>query len=225
MHEKLDQLTDQVRKRSKSAVELSQITLEEFQVIGKMVCHGCHGEIGSGAHAGSATGKNLCKLPHSSSCPGGVVEDGSWRACPTVGQSMTGYEEHMGNIGSQHTTQSDLLRFHQQAQREGARDRPPGMVHVDLVDGGNGDSALGWVNFQDGLPPAVEEQVRLLRAENQQAQQLGTSGSDEQLSIADIRKIPGMQELVSNQMDKFQEIIPALSAAAAPNIFKLCVQP
>ena len=57
VHEKLDQLTDQVRKRSKSAVELSQITLEEFQVIGKMVCHGCHGEIGSGAHAGSATGR------------------------------------------------------------------------------------------------------------------------------------------------------------------------
>ena len=218
LHEKLDQLTDQIRERSKSVVELSGIALEELPVFGDMVCHGCHGEIGSGAHIGSATGKNLCKIPHSSSCPGGVVEDGSWRACSTdqvVGQDVAGlgHEQYMGIDG--HTSESDLLRFHQQAHGEGARERHPGMVHVDHVNGGLGDSALGGVNPHDVLPSAVEEQVRLLRAQNQQAQQLGTSGGDVQLSIADIRKIPGMQDLVANQMDKFQEIIPALSSAAS----------
>ena len=47
-----------------------------------MPCHGCHLQMGQGAHQGSAPGKNHCTLPHSLSCQGGVVEDDSWRACP-----------------------------------------------------------------------------------------------------------------------------------------------
>ena len=31
---------------------------------------------------GSAIGKNHCNLPHSLSCPGGIEESDSWRACP-----------------------------------------------------------------------------------------------------------------------------------------------
>ena len=38
--------------------------------------------MGQGAHQGSAIGKNLCTLPHSLNCPGGIVEDDSYRACP-----------------------------------------------------------------------------------------------------------------------------------------------
>ena len=38
--------------------------------------------MGQGAHQGSAPGKNLCTLPHSLNCPGGVIENDSWRACP-----------------------------------------------------------------------------------------------------------------------------------------------
>ena len=47
----------------------------------KMQCHGCHGSIGQGAHIGSGTGKNLCTLDHSDTCPGGIAESDSWRAC------------------------------------------------------------------------------------------------------------------------------------------------
>ena len=46
-------------------------------------CHGCHGPMGQGQHQGSAPGKLPCTLPHSPYCRGGVVEDSSWRACPT----------------------------------------------------------------------------------------------------------------------------------------------
>ena len=154
----------------------------------------------------------MCTLPHSLSCPGGIAENESWRACPTnyiVGQVVTGleYEQQVNSNGVQQTSASDLLRFEKQARGEGAKERHPGMEHIELGNDG--------VNPHDVLPLAVEEQVRLLRAQNQQAQHLGTAGGDVQLSIADIRKIPGMQDLVGNQMDKFQEIIPALSAAAS----------
>ena len=47
-----------------------------------MVCHGCHTQIGQVAHQGSQPGKNLCTLPHSLSCQGGITENESWRACP-----------------------------------------------------------------------------------------------------------------------------------------------
>ena len=50
---------------------------------GKMICHGCHLQMGQGAHQGSAAGKNVCTLPHSINCPGGIHEDDSYRACPT----------------------------------------------------------------------------------------------------------------------------------------------
>ena len=48
------------------------------------VCHGCHMQMvqGQGAHLGSRPGKNHCTLPHSINCPGGIVEDETWRSCP-----------------------------------------------------------------------------------------------------------------------------------------------
>ena len=48
-----------------------------------VTCHGCHGRMGQGQHQGSAPGKIPCTLPHSFYCRGGVIEDVSWRACPT----------------------------------------------------------------------------------------------------------------------------------------------
>ena len=47
-----------------------------------MPCHGCHLQMGQGAHQGSVPGKNHCTLLHSLACPGGIVEDEAWRACP-----------------------------------------------------------------------------------------------------------------------------------------------
>ena len=47
-----------------------------------MICHGCHMQMGQGAHNGSAPGKTLCTFPHSDTCLGGIGEDEAWRACP-----------------------------------------------------------------------------------------------------------------------------------------------
>ena len=58
-------------------------TPKSSRVKGGMICHGCHLQMGQGAHQGSAAGKNQCTLPHSNNCPGGIIEDGSYRGCPT----------------------------------------------------------------------------------------------------------------------------------------------
>ena len=47
-----------------------------------VVCHGCHGPLGDGAHQGSGPGKNRCTLEHHVSCPGGIPESSDWRSCP-----------------------------------------------------------------------------------------------------------------------------------------------
>ena len=67
-----------------------------------MICHGCHGPIGSGLHKGSAMGKVHCTLLHSYSCPGGIVEDDSWKSCPAnyapgLFPSDTGFENTLGD--------------------------------------------------------------------------------------------------------------------------------
>ena len=48
----------------------------------EMICHGCHSQMGGGAHNGSAPGKNLCTFLHSSTCAGGIMEDADWKGCP-----------------------------------------------------------------------------------------------------------------------------------------------
>ena len=78
---------------------------------GKMVrCHGCHGQVGEGAHLGSATGKNRCSFRHSNDCPGGFIEDSTWQACPPdyiAGQvSGTGFEHTIPMQQSQVVDQS-----------------------------------------------------------------------------------------------------------------------
>ena len=73
-----------------------------------MICHGCHGPIGSGFHKGSAIGKAHCTLPHSYSCPGGIGEDDSWKSCPPnfppgVLPGDTGFENTLGESAFQAT--------------------------------------------------------------------------------------------------------------------------
>ena len=150
LHEQLDRLSDGVKKRGGSMVDITEHSDTPVTSKGAedtMVCHGCHGVIGSGAHLGSATGMNLCSLKHSSSCPGGYVDDHSWKACPpgyTPGMVMseTGFERTMdtvdfnpGNLFVASTpavqsSEDDLRRFYRQAQREGARERRPGIVYT-----------------------------------------------------------------------------------------------
>ena len=246
MNEKLDELSEKVRVHSRSMVNLTEplaTPLTSRKPLGEMVCHGCHGPIGEGAHVGSATGKNLCKFLHSPSCPGGILDDGSWKACPVgyvLGMVMsgTGFEQTLDTMdfrpenllssstpaaglpagGVPLTSEADLLRFQRQAQGEAVRERMPGMVYAGP---GGQSSALptpvfhgleSGDNLPQSLPSEVENQVLILRAKNQQAQSQVAAG-DAQLTIAGVRKSPGMEEIVGNQMDEFQQIIPSLSAA------------
>ena len=82
---------------------------------GRMICHGCHMQMGSGAHNGSAPGKGVCTFPHSLTCPGGIIEDESWAACPQgyiQGLiSETGFEQTLtqSDFGPQHSSTGIVL--------------------------------------------------------------------------------------------------------------------
>ena len=236
VHEQLDQLTNQVRKKSRSMVDVDEIVttpLTSRRHPVKMLCHGCHGPIGNGAHIGSQTGKNLCTRQHSIICPGGIINDVSWKSCPAdyvpgMMRTETGFEQTMdtmdfnpGNLlpssstpaNGQHTSEEDLLRFHRQAQGEGGRERRPGMVFA-----GPREEDLPSENLPQYLPSDVENQVLLLRSKNQAAQAAVSVGGDVQLTMAEVRRMPGMQEVVGNQMDVFKEIIPALASAPSASV-------
>ena len=239
LHEQLDQLTDQVKERSRSMVnvpDLSTTPLTSRRLSVSMVCHGCHGIIGNGAHVGSSTGKNLCTREHSPTCPGGIITDNSWKACPvgyTPGMLMSenGFEQTMdtvdfnpGNFFSSSTpsvgqtvltSESDLLRFHRQAQGEGVRERRPGIVYAGGPSDDHDDASE---NIPQSLPSDVEEQVRLLRARNQEASAASSVGGDVQLTIAEVRRMPGMKDVVGDQMDRFKDIIPALGSALSVTV-------
>ena len=239
LHEQLDHLTDQVKERSSSMVnvpDLSSTPLTSRRSPVSMVCHGCHGIIGNGAHVGSQTGKNLCTREHSPTCPGGIFNDNSWKACPVgyipgMRMSETGFEQTMdtvdfnpGNFFSSstpsvgqtaQTSENDLLRFHRQAQGEGVRERRPGMVYASSGDDYDATSE----NVPQSLPSDVEEQVRHLRARNQEASAAGSAGGgDVQLTIAEVRRMPGMKDVVGDQMDRFKDIIPALGSAPSATV-------
>ena len=75
-----------------------------------MICHGCHGHIGGGAHIGSVPGKNHCKFQHSLTCPGGISEDHDWAPCPVGyvpgGMSASGFENTLqhSDFGPMHSS-------------------------------------------------------------------------------------------------------------------------
>ena len=117
-----------------------------------MLCHGCHLQMGQGAHNGSASGKNQCTLPHSLSCPGGIVEDNSWRACPT------GYQFH-GQVvpESGFTTtmnMSDFSQLHSTPNvSAGVRLHPSlNIVPRSISLSQEGSSALAMSSLADSLP-------------------------------------------------------------------------
>ena len=82
-----------------------------------------------------------------------------------------------------------------------------------MVYAGTGAEFLPSGDLLQFLPSDVEEQVRRLKAQNQVAQTVASAGGDVQLTIAEVRRMPGMQEVVGVQMDVFKEIIPALASA------------
>ena len=159
----------------------------------RMQCHGCHGSIGQGAHIGSGTGKNLCTLLHSDACPGGIAESAAWRPCPP------------NNVP--HVISDNFgLDFAGQATSPGIGhlgSQPPGVI-VDSTPGHQ-------------VPESVQQQVDNLRSKNQLAQHL-QHNQDSGLTIADLRKKDGLDEIVSGIESSLKLDIPALSAAKTAQI-------
>ena len=130
-------------------------------------CHGCHGPMGHSQHQGSAPGKDVCTLPHSMYCRGGVVEDLSWRACPPHYQYNTDLD--LASATGFESTMSDTAFGPSQSQQQ------PGLVYStpviaqttpsrELVSLGarsryNDDRLPGRVSFADQtgalLPPQL----------------------------------------------------------------------
>ena len=110
----------------------------------------------------------------------------------------------------------DLVRFHRQANGEGAREkviqeRIPGMVYAESPAPVGHNVAPADPHSQDNLLPSdMAGDVAALRAFNQLASQ---RGGFEGLTIADIRQIPGMRDQAEGHMTSFRDIIPALAPA------------
>ena len=203
-------------------------------------CHGCHGMLGGGLHVGSAIGKNVCTFSHSSLCRGGIPESDGWRGCPLdfepIGATSAQFlgpadtSAHAQDIlpadfpsnnledvfGTPRRYSSnfarglddieqgaDLVRFQRQANGEGARskvtqDRLPGRV---------------WFG-EDELPQQVEQEVSNHRAVNQQASQMDLHHAAQlDLTIKDIRNIPGLRDEVESTWAAIREHTPCLSSA------------
>ena len=214
-----------------------------------MVCHGCHGIIGDEQHKGSAIGKAKCILPHSSTCPGGILDDDSWRRCPPgyapgIVMSATGFESTLqyadflpgtglgqgstpvvsdlvphellqtgGDVGVE-----DVVRFYRQANGEGARSRVMQERFPSMFGGSQEDCTItGPAHPLDNfLPSDLVDEVANFRALNQLANQQEVVSTE--LTIADIRQMPGLRAQAENHMTSFRDVIPALASApsAAP---------
>ena len=88
-------------------------------------CHGCHGPMGHSQHQGSAPGKDVCTLPHSMYCRGGVIEDLSWSACPPHYQYNTDLD--LASATGFESTMSDTAFGPSQSQQQ------PGLVYSTPV--------------------------------------------------------------------------------------------
>lgn len=108
-------------------------------------CHGCNGPMGQGQHQGSAPGKLPCTLPHSPYCRGGVVEDSSWRACPTDYQFDPNLDMASGP-GFENTMHTLDFRPHSVMLSGPAISTP--VVHAD---GGHDQHLLGAISRYSGV--------------------------------------------------------------------------
>ena len=161
----------------------------------RMQCHGCHGSIGQGAHVGSGTGKNLCILLHSDACPGGIAESAAWRPCPP--NYVPQPQVITDNFGLDFAGQVSTPGIGHQGSQ------PTGVI----VDGTPGQS----------VPENVQQQVDNLRSRNQLAQHL-QNNQNNMLTIGDLRKNDGLDEIVSGIENSLKLDIPAISAAKSAQI-------
>ena len=168
----------------------------------KMRCHGCHGNIGQGAHSGSGTGKNVCKLVHSKTCPGSVRESDAWRSCPADYIYYPELSPAPPHIGGELSTGLSTPFL-------GAVPTffPPSMQSLQTP-------AIQQIQ---GVPESVQRQVDNLRSVNQMAPHLQTK-CNEDLTIGDLRRSPDISSIVDGLDNLFRQDIPALSASTTAKV-------
>ena len=169
-----------------------------------MVCHGCHGPLGGGAHNGSAPGMNVCTLLHHFSCPGGILRD-DWRPCPP----LSSQQQQMPNVGFENTM----------ASQDFVESTP---MHSQQLSGNNqynpNNSQPSQLLISPGqnshhISPTMQQQIDSHRVYNQNMNENMDRPPSDDLTIRDLRADPIQQNLVDEQMNGFQEQIPALFPA------------
>ena len=229
-------------KRQNRSVSDTPLSSRSETVVEMVTCHGCHGRIGQGQHQGSATGKILCTLPHSFYCRGGVVEDVSWRACPT-GYIFDPNVDLAGGPGFESTLGS--LNFQPQSQHSQGHGpvfstpifQTTELAQSDALVAPAQINPLFQVPYQNGslgavsrilshefpsvtrdivphVPGIIQDRINEHRSGNQAA----SSSADRPagLDITDLRRDPNLQIGVENVMDGvIRSRIPSLSAAAS----------
>ena len=214
--------------KSDSATPLPSRGPDHPQPEGEMVCHGCHGAQGGGAHSGSLTGKHMCHLPHSNDCPGGRLEDETWRACPP------GFTHHLGTglgatcLPDPSSVQLDQMQLstavvtpqispminefgNLQLEATGAiprtMERRPSIFPLDT-----GIPTAFQSLPQGTIPQDMEQQVAALRAVNQQ-QTESSAAEQDMLTIAKIRGTPDLSGTVEDSLSNFRQRMPSLNSA------------
>ena len=140
-------------------------------------CHGCHGDVGNGAHMGSAVGKERCTLPHSLRCPGNIIEDNSWRACPP-GYCLNPDALFARNTGFESTLDQAAFRTESLLGSTPARsDNSNDTLHETVVD--NGASYQQNIPYRDtGARPKTNSTNVIVQNRNQQVISSPRSSSD-----------------------------------------------
>ena len=159
------------------------------------MCHGCHGPLGGGSHNGSAPGKNVCSLPHHPTCPGGIVEDPNYKACPP------GYLP-----GFEYTLQT------QDFQQHSLMVSLPGTPYSQGTTPGQ-YQPINSTPHMYSVTESIQRQMDSHRALNQRHSDNPDRPDDDSLTIQSLRQDPVRRVLVNQQLEMYREQIPALSAA------------
>ena len=171
---------------------------------GKMPCHGCHGPMGGGAHNGSAPGMNICTLQHHSSCPGGIQGDVSWRACPVLSH------QQVSQMGFESTLSSQDFVQTQAQSTPMSNQQIPGIRQVSGNQQSSSQHLPSLNEHEHQITPDMQNQIDSHRAMNQGLAENMDRPSMEDLTIRDLRADRDRQNLVTDQMQGFQEQIPSL---------------
>ena len=188
-------------------------------------CHGCHGQMGQGQHQGSAPGKDLCSLPHSFYCRGGVIEDTSWRACPpgylynsnldlangTGFESTLGTQDFLSSQGLQQgpAYSTPLVSNPGMSSSGSTMPPPPDQISLGAISRLRDERLPGMVQFSDNpvgppaprLPPTTNQNTTGASGTLRSGSLQGTPDEAQGTGGAGIQAHQQIAEMVQAQID------------------------